>query len=189
VKFFFGLLAFIAAVVVVILLIVSLVRGVNSSPSNTITRSYDLKDTSAENTIARYTVSGPIVADEDYREIRVTVSKNARTVDTLRGYKREVIATKTLPNTAEAYRAFLGALHAADFTATRGTVENEPRTICVTGNQYAYSLTHEGARKVDTWTTSCSSKQGSFAGNVDGTANLFFAQIPNYAEITAGAGL
>ncbi len=191
-KFFFGLLAFIAAIVVVVLLVLSLFRGLESQNGDTgslVTSSYSLDDKSAIDSVARYTVSGPIVAEENYRQVRITISKNVRTVEVLKGYKGTVEKTSTLPNTPEAYTAFLGALRAAKFADRRDTANTDISSICVTGNKYYFDLSINGTKKVETWTTSCSLKNGTFAGNKDGTALLFRNQVPAYQETINGVNL
>lgn len=189
-KFFFGLLAFIAAVVVVVLLVVSLFRGFNTgNTTNPITTTYSLNEKTSIDTIARYTVSGPIVADENFRQVRITVSKNARTIEVLKGYSAKVEKTSTLTNSEVAYSAFLGALRAAEFSNKRENVTSDPATTCVTGNKFFYELALASEKKVDTWTSNCTFKDGTFAGNPRGTAQIFRAQIPNYREITNGVNL
>jgi hypothetical protein len=185
VKFFFGFLAFIAAVVVVILLIVGLVRTTRSNDTKSLVKNtVTLTDDSMISSVARYTVTSPIVADENYRETRITISQNARTVEVLQGYDKKVEKTATLPNTANAYKAFLGALAATKFSARRDKVSGNLRTTCVTGNHYLFELSLNAEKKVDTWSSSCSSKDGSFAGDIGGTEQIFKDQFPNYSEVT-----
>jgi hypothetical protein len=189
-KFFFGLLAFIAAVVVVVLLVVGLFRSFNSDETgNPVTSTYDLSDKTSVDTVARYTISGPIVADENYKQARITISKNTRTIEVLKGYAGKVEKTATLPNTEAAYTAFLSALRAAQFGSKREGVSTDPSTVCVTGNKFFYELALASEKKVDSWTSNCTFKDGTFAGNPQGTAQLFQAQIPNYREITNGVNL
>jgi hypothetical protein len=189
-KFFFGLLAFIAATVVVVLLVISLFRSLgDTSTTTSTTSSYSFDDTSASDSIVRYRIEGPVVADENHREVRITVSKSARTIDIIKGYKGTVEKTETYPNNEQAYQAFLGALEAARFTYNRGEITADTSTTCVTGSKYHYELTDLGQKKVDTWTTSCSVEQGNFAGNHQAVADLFRKQIPNYSKLTTGINL
>ena len=186
-KFFFGFLAFIAAVVVVVLLVLGFMRTTSSNAARSlVTATATLTDDSMTSSVVRYTVTSPVVADENYRETRMTVSQNTRTVEVLKGYDKKVEKTSTLPNTKEAYRAFLGALAAANFSMRRDNVQGDPRTTCVTGNHYFYELSLGSDKKVDTWTTSCSFKNGSFAGEADSTAQLFRDQFPDYDKVTSG---
>jgi hypothetical protein len=190
-RFFFGFLAFLAAVVVVILLIFGIVKNFNAGNKPVVNvSSYTLNDDKALDGVARYTVSGPVVADENYRQIVMTISKSARTVEVQKGYGKVVEKTSTLPNTPAAFKAFLGALDAAQFTSKKDISGNlDPRSICVSGNKYFYEFALNGEKKVDTWTSSCSFKNGSFGGNSEGTAQIFRAQIPNYSDITNGVNL
>lgn len=185
-KFFFGLLAFIAAVVVVILLIVSLARGLGDGGRNTtISTTYSFDDPSAIDSTVSYRVSGPVVANENFTQVVITISKTSRKIDVLKTYSNTVTATQTLPNTKEAYSAFIGALEAADFSAKKDGVSQDPNSTCVSGNKAFYNLDIKGTDKVDTWRSSCSTRDGDFAGNT-GIDRIFRNQIPNYSEFTNG---
>lgn len=187
-KYFFGFLALIAAIVVVILLATGLFRSPASS-TLPIREAYALKDEKAVESIVRYTVTGPVTADESYREVRITISKNVRTIEVLKGYGKTVEKTATIPNNPEAYKAFLGALAAARYAIVRDGDTTDLRSTCVTGQKYFYELQQGSDKKIDTWSSSCSTAQGNFAGNAPATAQLFRAQIPNYNEVTAGVAL
>lgn len=187
-KFFFGFLAFIAAVVVVVLLVLGFIRTTNSNAvQSAVSATATLTDDDMVSSVVRYTVTSPVVADENYRETRMTVSQTGRTIEVLKGYDKKVEKSSTLPNSKEAYKAFLGALAAAHFSAKRDNVQGSARTTCVTGNHYFYELSLGSDKKVDTWTTSCSSKNGSFAGEADNTAQLFRDQFPDYDKTTSGS--
>lgn len=190
-KFFFGFLALIAAIVVVVLLTLSLFRGLDGSNNSTApsTSTYDLRSKEAASSVVRFTTSGTIVAEENHREIRITISKSARTVEIISGYNGKVINTSTITNTPAAYDAFLNALYAARYADRTATTNGDPRSTCVTGNRFFYGLQDDSGIKVDTWTTSCSAGQGNFAGNVSGTSSLFRSQIPNYNQFTNGVNL
>ncbi len=179
-KFFFGLLALIAAVVVVVLLFMNLLRPVDQNTGSNVSHSVDLVDQENIDGITTYTVRGPIVANEEYTQLRMSVSKVGRTIEVLKGYDSRVEKTETLPNSPEAYRAFLDALSAAQFAARRDHETGDKRTTCVTGDHYSYSMSIGAEKKVDSWTTSCSLAQGNFAGNFGATADLFRKQFPNY---------
>lgn len=191
-KFFFGLLAFLAAVIVVVLLVVGLFKSFNGNDNGNLisTSTYSLSDKTAVDTVARYTVRGPVVADEDYRQVRITISKNSRSVEVLKGYAGVVEKVSTLSNTPDAYTAFLGALSAAEFSDRReGGSSVDPSTTCVTSTKFFYELTLASEKKVDTWTSSCSFKDGNYGGNALGTAQIFKAQIPTYDQLTNGVNL
>ena len=187
-KFVFGVLVFIITAIVLIILIVSLLRGLNSTttPKTVLASSYNLTDSGALEASAKFTVSGPIVADEKHQSVRITIDKSSRKVEILKGYKNIVDKTQTLPNSAEAYGAFLAALKAAQFANYRQN-NADIRTSCVTGNRYNFELSAIGTKKVDSWTTSCNGKSGTFAGDASNTAQLFRAQIPNYSDFASGA--
>jgi hypothetical protein len=190
-RFFFGFLALLAAIVVVILLVLGIVKSFNATNKPVVSvSSYTLNDDKALDGVARYTVSGPVVADENYRQIIVTISKNTRSVEVLKGYSKTQEKVATLPNSPAAFKAFLGALDAAQFTSKRDIATSaDPRSICVSGNKYFYEFALGSDKKVDTWTSSCSFRNGTFAGNSEGTAQIFKSQIPNYGDITNGVNL
>ncbi len=183
-KFVFGILAFIITTIILIVLIVSLLRGINSSTTTTVNpikTSYDLNDQAAVDTYARFTVNGPVVADEKYQSVRITVDKSSRKIEVLKGYKGTVDKTQTYPNNPDAYKAFLKALQAAHF-ADRVDSDADMQTICVTGNRYQFEMSGSGTKKVDTWTNSCGLRGSTFAGSESAVAQLFRAQIPNYSD-------
>jgi len=190
VKYFFGFLAVIAAIVVVVLLTINLFRNLDQPLEGTSlsTSVYDLKSDQAKDTVARYSVNGAIVAEENYREVHITVSKNVRTIEIIKGYNGTVEKTATFPNTPSAYNTFVGALVAARFSNRVDTTE-VPRFTCVTGNRIFYQLQEASEKKVDTWSTTCGADQGNFDGSVDGTATIFRNQIPNYGEFTSDVNL
>lgn len=187
-KFFFGFLAFIAAVVVVVLLIIGFIKNTSTSAiKSSVSSTATLTEDPMVGSVVRYTITGPVTADENYRETRITISQNTRSVEVLHGYAKTVEKTATLPNNKEAYKAFLGALSAAQFSTRRDTAPANQRTTCVTGNKYYFELSLGSSKKVDTWTTSCSTKDGSFAGNSSATAQLFQDQFPNYSDISTAS--
>lgn len=180
-KYFFGFLATAAAIVVVILLVSGLFRTLdvnqnNQTPSQI---TYDLLDQSTVDGVIRITIDGPVVAEEQYRSLRITVSKNVRTIEVLKGYGRTVEKTQTFSNSPDSFKAFLGALKAADFAKRREGTISDPRATCVTGTKTFYELQIGSDKKVDTWSASCSVKQGSFTGNTDAVVKLFRNQIPS----------
>jgi hypothetical protein len=190
VKFFFGFLAFIAATIVVVLLIISLFRSLGSNSSdNTISSTYSFSEPNAINSVVRYTVAGPIVAEEDYREVKITVSQNVRTFEVIKGFNNTVITTKSYQNNPEAYRAFLGALTAAEFADRRENSTDNPESTCVTGVRFFFELNEASDKPVDTWTSDCSLNHGTFAGNQQGTAQIFRGQIPDYNTLIVGVNI
>jgi hypothetical protein len=192
VKYFFGFLAFLAAAVVVVLLVIGLLRGLDteSVAESSAVNTYTLTDPGAVDTIVRYRITGPVVADENYRELRITASKNSRTIELLKGYGGSIEKSVTYPNTPESYRAFLGALEAAKFAMTKSDYASPNlATTCVTGSKYFYELSSASGKPVDTWRSSCNTNHGNFAGDAENIAELFRVQLPGYNEVASGAPL
>jgi len=184
VKFIFGFLAFIAAVVVVVLLIVGFVKNTTTNATKSrVTSTATLTDDSMISSVVRYTIAGQVTADENYNETHITISQNTRSIEVLKGYEKKVVKTVTLANNKDAYKAFLGALTAAQYSAKRDTVTQNERTTCVTGSHYRFELSVGTSKKVDSWTTSCSSNDGSFAGNAGAVEQLFKGQFPSYSDV------
>lgn len=129
-----------------------------------------------------YTEYGGIVADEEYRAIRITVSAQARTIEILSGYDLVVADRSRLPNTSRAYEAFLHALDTTGFSEAQAGAPEREDGVCPSGKRYVFEAVVDGETDQRTWTTSCSRSEGSFAGNRSRTARLFEDQIPEYRD-------
>jgi hypothetical protein len=135
--------------------------------------------------VARLTIDGKIVAQEKHYAVRVTVGRTNRTIEILNGYEGEVVQSRQYENDIGAYNVFLHAIQNAGFANKKETSTEEDVTgVCPLGNRYIYELVENGDKKVDLWSTSCTRKDGNFAGNASLVRQLFQAQIPDYQEIT-----
>lgn len=171
----------------IVIIVAGLIAGVLSiaSPDST-------PETSTETTTAIsyaeddseviYTEYGGIVADEEYRAIRITVSAQARTIEILSGYDLVVADRSRLPNTSRAYEAFLHALDTTGFSEAQTGAPEREDGVCPSGKRYVFEAVVDGETDQRTWTTSCSRSEGSFAGNRSRTARLFEDQIPEYRD-------
>lgn len=182
-KFLFGFLVLIISVVVTIILIVSLFSSNNSQskPTNVVS-SYDLQEAGAVDSVIKVTVSGPTVAEENYKSIRYTISKNTRTVESLKGYKGTVDKSQVLTNSPESYKALLAALTTVQFSKKRDSGA-QLDTTCASGNKYVFELASGGKQQFSTWTSSCSLRGGTFAGDAGSVNQLIKAQFPNLSDI------
>ncbi len=96
------------------------------------------KDSSSS---VRLTIEGPIVANEQARAIRMTITPSERRLDILRTYERVVDNSKSYQNTRAAYEAFLFSIDGFGFAnekKIRG--EEDMRKVCPTGRKYSFEL-------------------------------------------------
>lgn len=130
-----------------------------------------------------YTIYGNLVAEEDRRAIRVTVSSSERRLEVLRGYDEAVIKRETLSNKESAFTNLLLALEQAKFTTRDSAITQEDRGLCPLGYRYVFQTYYEDNSNVRSWLTSCDVKNSSFKGDSETVHELFVAQIPNYEEL------
>lgn len=182
-----------ATVGVIFLLIVGIVIFSRSNrpqsavtPDNTAINLNDYSEN--ENASVQYTVAGPINANEDHRQIRITISASSRQIDVIKGYQGELLSRNTYSNNSEAYADFLEALRRANFTKERRIADNiSPAAICPVGNRSFYQIIENSEDKMNLWTASCVG--GTFGGNISLTNQLFQLQIPDYSKITSGVSI
>ncbi len=126
-------------------------------------------------------VRGPIVADENFRSYRITISPTARHIQTFQGYLDTVIQEETLPNNTAAYDEFVHALNLANFTAGKqlSEAQNDIRGICAGGRVYEFKVLKAGDATQTLWTSTCSGSQGSLKANATQLTQLFTSQMPN----------
>ena len=108
----------IVVIVVVIAGIVALARflftgSTDPSQSALDTSQQDLLNTSDGRSVSM-TVRGPIVADEDFRSYRITVSPTSRQFEAFSGYLDAITDQQTLSNNTAAYSQFVHALDKAN---------------------------------------------------------------------------
>ena len=143
-----------------------------------------LGDYAGSEAVVRLTVEGEIEAKEEHRAIRITVGRARRNVEVLRGYDAEVLKSQPLDNSQAAYDEFLQALTTAGFANRKDAPQEDERGVCPTGRRYIYEVLDSSEEVLRLWSTSCSGKQGTLAGNASLIRTLFEAQIPDYAEFT-----
>ncbi len=146
-----------------------------------------LQDFASTDTKVRMIVSGPIVAEKDHREQRITVSHEAVEIEILKGYEGTVDKRKVYNNNKQAYENFLAGLEDQGFNLERRYNGNENELgACPLGRRFIMH-TFDGDKDIQrTWTTSCSSKVGTFNGRLSNIQRLFQAQIPDYSEFVSG---
>lgn|SRR3989338_1726537 len=144
-----------------------------------------LIDYAKTNATVSLTIKGAVNAREAHREIRVTVGKNSRELEIIKGYQNSVIKDKTYANDQAAYTEFLHAINYANFTRERGTDLKSEAGICPLGNRYVFALEQGDKEITRLWTSTCSGiGRGTFDGETALLLSLFEKQIPDYDKLT-----
>ncbi len=142
-----------------------------------------LRDTS-EGKAVRWTVRGPIVADEKFRSYQITVSTTSRTFVTYSGYLDQVIDTKTYTNNTAGYEQFVFALDKTNIGNVRKAPDEDLRGACATkGYAYTFETLTNDRTTHSLWTTSCRGSKGTMTANVAQVHALFANQIPDFKPI------
>lgn len=137
------------------------------------------------------TVRGPIVADEDFRSYRITVSPSARNFDAFTGYLASATSQQPLSNNTAAYDQFVNALDKARLvtTAPADAAQTDLQGICATGRVYEFNLLKDGKSTALYWTSTCSGSKGNLSANIGQLSSLFLAQIPSGSNIESNLKL
>jgi hypothetical protein len=186
-RYITGILIAIGLVVLTIILIVKALSGGGGGSSNAPTQ-IDLNSYASTSAVMQMTIDGPVNADKTHNQIRVTVGRDETTLDILKGYRGNVVSTKTFANNQAAYTQFLHSLNVAGFT--KGNIDpnvRDERGYCPTGERFIFEAISGGQDVMRWWKTSCN--QGNFRGQSDVIRALFKAQVPNYNLLTVKAQL
>ena len=182
------ILGVLAVVIILFAVIFWAVKGGNDNKSP-LKQEIVLSDYAGTDATAIYHVSGEIQAKEEHREIRISVNRNERVFEVISGYDGKVIARKTFPNSSDAFEEFMYALERAGFTDDRNSEFDTVKGVCPKGTRSEYVLSKQGAELSRLWSTSCSRKDGSFAGERRLVRDLFQNQILNYRDLTRDVSL
>jgi len=141
----------------------------------------ELAETPASVTYRR---SGPIVANQDHRELVITVSRGEVVARILKGYEGTVIKTERIKNNEASFRAFLAGLEDINFNDSRVYYgERTQEGACPAGRRFTYTLEGAGEYDFETWSTSCNKGTGTFAGSNSQIERMFKAQVPNINDL------
>lgn len=136
---------------------------------------------------AQLHIRGRVVSNKEHQELTISVNRDEVVATLFKGYDFTEVKSVRNSNNQESYKVFLSALYNAGFT-----LRQKPRQgisipgLCSSGKLYDYSLinvTTDGAPK-PAWATSCSKKDGDFAGSIGGVNKLFEDQVVEYDELT-----
>lgn len=174
------ILGILATVGLIILILVLLFRGGGSAPKP---KNLVLSNYAHTGSTATYIIDGPIVADQDRREIKIDVSSHIVTFTLYRGYEGDVLAQQTYGNNDTAYTSFLKGLQNLGFTlGNNSKALQDERGRCPNGQRTVYQFTNESDTLIRFWSTSCGEK--TFNGSIGGVDQIFRRQIPDYNQLT-----
>jgi len=183
-RYIVGFLIGIGLIVLTFILIVRIFSGGGGGEETV--RRIDLNNYATTDTVMRLTIDGPIVADQQHQQVRITVGRDNVLYERFKGYQGDVVDTKSYPNNPEAYAQFLHALENAGYTRGDTTSPKDERGYCPAGKRYVYEALGNGENVVRWWGTSCGQDQGNFEGRGSDVRNLFKRQVPDYRTLTRG---
>lgn len=187
------------AVVVILIVIIGLVTitrallfsGSTAPSQQTVdTNRQALIDTTAGSAV-EMTVRGPIVANEDFRSYKITITPNSRSMATYSGYLDTVINSVNLSNNVPAYTQFVNALDKLGTSKAKIIADDlkDVTGVCATGRVYELSSLKDGKIVQSLWSSTCNGERGSLAVNVDKISDLFKRQIPTSSDLLKGLKL
>ena len=178
-------------IVVVVALIAGLVTlgrymfssGTGDKEGQTITETANerLLTVTADRSV-RMTIRGPIVANENFKSYRLTISPSSREYRVYTGYLEKVDHKESLDNNTQAYEQFVNALNKAAMTKPGKQAQVEDRSllgICATGHVYEFEILNGETVDNHFWTSDCKGSPGTFGANLSQVMNLFSRQLPN----------
>ena len=117
--------------------------------------------------------------------IRISISRNTRSIEVIQGYQNKIVASQQLTNTQNAFSEFLSALDRAGYTRERRTNYSSEAGMCPTGNRFVFS-SNQFSEDFRRWSTSCR-EQGNFGGQFSTVQQLYQTQIPDYSDFISNA--
>ncbi len=179
-------ITFLAIVGVIILMGSGNNKKTSSIPRNTVLAQYGDKDTSS----VSWTDYGRLVGDDQRKAIRVTVTKNKRTVELLSNYDEHIEKSTEYINSPKAYESFMLALDNINFGKERNVAKPDDRGMCPVGYVFVYRLTDTGSEIMRTWSDTCNRSDGPYGGiSAALIGKLFQAQITDYNAFVNGVKL
>jgi hypothetical protein len=174
------LIGFLGVIAIIILIIVLFVRG--GGPE---TPAIDLADYTTDTSEVVLINDGPVSASQTHDVVKITVNQTEATINVIKGYEGQVVASKSYPMNPNAYAAFLLSLKHAGYTIGNENADlKDERGYCPTGDRYVYELNDNGGEVLRFWNTSCSNNLGTFKGQASLIRQLFRMQIPDYNPLT-----
>lgn len=177
------------AVFLLVAWVVSWFTGDSDSQVLSTTEKVSLAASADTELVTRVTTYGKIINEEDYRSIRISVSRNKRTLEVMAGYNNVVTERKTYKNNQAAFESFLLALEKQGFTKSREGVTDDERGYCASSTRIVYEVLGNIDNQQRLWSASCAKKHQTFDGDSSDVQKLFKAQIPDYSDLTRGVKL
>lgn len=144
---------------------------------------YDYQNNGAQ---IRYIITGPVVANQNFRKIVISVSATQAVVEVTIGYDQAPVLSQAFANNQVAYDTFIAALNVAGYTNIKTAPSGANRQgSCSVSDKFSYQIFANNNYAQDSWNTACDPNQGTFAGQSSLTQQLFQAQIPNYSQIVS----
>ncbi|MGH7195876.1 MAG: hypothetical protein ACREGA_03810 [Candidatus Saccharimonadales bacterium] len=185
-RYIAGFLIAIGLIVLVFVVIFKLFTG-GGSPAH---QAKPLVSYANTGTSVQLIIDGPVVANQNHREIKINVADDQTEISVLKGYQNTLLKTKTYPNNSSAYGVFLRALDFAGFTkGVNNSQLADYRGRCASGTTYIYQIINaSGNRTQQYWANTCAGK-GTFKGAATSITNLFEAQVPDYGNFTSDVNI
>lgn len=184
-KQFWAIIGIIALVIIGGIIIFAIPWG--SSKKAEIKQTKILTDFADSSARVQMFVRGPVVSDKVHQSLKITVGHDSVDAVIFKGYQENVLKQQSFNNNYDAYSVFLSALLNSGFTARQKGSEyvNVPGT-CPAGRLYTFEVvdSDDEGTPPSSWTTSCTTKTGTFAGSLNTVRNLFQNQIPDYNKFT-----
>lgn len=127
-------------------------------------------------------LGGPIVASENYREVRIIVRPENVVFQIVKGYNNQVIDQRVFANNTEAYANFLSALQTAGFNQTKDQGLQGVAGSCPLRQRYIFIINENNVPVREFWASNCA-KTGNYQGRLNMTVDLFQSQVPNYNDL------
>ncbi len=182
----FPLIIVILVVALVIAALVSIGRVIFSGTSDSETAAptdslqAEVLNTSVGSTV-RWTVRGPIVANENFTSYQITVGPDERTYIVYSGYLDREVSTRSYSNNTQAYDEFVHALDKANIDKTRNVKDEDIRGVCATdGLAYTFETLRNNESTHMLWSSTCPASKGTLGANVAQIHALFANQIPDF---------
>lgn len=176
------ILGFFITILLLVLLIVLLVTGGDNKTSGP-TTSKALTEYANTDSVSSLTIAGPINAQQEYRETRISVNRDTTTLEQIQGYQGAVTDLQTFPNSVASYEAFLRSIELAGFTkGDKSEKLKNDRGYCPLGTRYIFEFEAEGKQLERFWSTSCSGAK-TYLGNTSLSVTLFKRQIPDFNRL------
>lgn len=178
------------AIVFIVSQVASLFRRATTDDTNDTTQATTqiggaLIDYADQDSSVQLTYDGPIVAREDHRSIRVTVTADTRRIEVLQGYSGSALIRREFKNDENAYAVFLRAIDYEGFASDqKNKLGDDERGICPSGKRTIVELRNGGESQLRLWSASCDKDAGTLAGSSRNLLKLFQDQIPNYRDVT-----